>query len=437
MHASRTLMREYLKSLVGGGGVKVAALIVGFALQLLCVRIMGEEAYGHYIYAMTWLSGLLIVVVSAVDSSALRFIPQYDRPELATLKSGYLAWATKRMNRNLVLVIGGGVLMGMALAQMNANFSLGVFLVLMVSIYSSSRGMLFASSLQAMKHPVIAHFPRSVLLPVVAMAGLVVFYGLGLRIGAFEMACIYVVASYLAYFLVARMHGYANSDAIKEVGSFSESEQWRRFSNQMFLVGLLNLLLSRFDLLLLGAYVPAEEVGIYNVCARLAEICALALVVSNIWVGPMISRHFHRQEHAQLQHLLTYSGRLITAMTAIAVLGVVLFGPMVLGWYGPNFQDGYEALIILSVGQLLNALFGPVGFMLTMTGHGDVALRIYGIAVLVMTSASLLLIPSYGIDGAALASAFGVVTWNLLMCIYVVRRLKLDPTALGLLRGRL
>lgn len=430
-------MRDYLKSLVGGGGVKVLALAAGFALQLLCVRVMGEEAYGHYIYAMTWLSGLLIVVVSAVDSSAIRFISQYDRPDMARLKSGYLAWAMKRMDRNLAIVMIGGILMGIALARMNANFSMGVFLVLMTSIFASSRGALFTASLQAMKRPAMAFFPRSVLLPILAMAGLVLFYGLGLPIGAIEMACIYVVASYLVYVLIAKMHGWANMESLEKDDVFTEAEQWRRFSNQMFLLGVVGLVLSRFDLLLLGAYVPAKEVGVYNVCARLSEICALALVVSNIWVGPMISRHFHQQEHAQLQHLLTYSGRLVTALTAVAVLGVVSLGPVVLSWYGPNFQDGYEALIILSVGQLLNALFGPVGFILTMTGHSDAALRIYGIAMIVMTSASILLIPSYGINGAALASAIGVVTWNLLMCIYVAKRLKLDPTVLGLLRGRL
>ena len=430
-------MRDYLKNVVGSGGVKVTALVLAFLLQLLCVRIMGEENYGRYIYAMTWMLGLLLIVVSAVDSSAMRYISQYDRPDMDSLKSGYLTWATKRMNRNLAVVVGGGILMGAVLAHLNANFSLGVFLVLMTSIYASSRSRLFAASLQAMKRPAVANFPQSVLLPLLAMAGLMLVHGLGLPVGTVEMACIYVVASYLTYFWIAKLHGRGNPAATEGSKAFGESEQWRAFSNQMFLLGLAGLVLSRFDLLLLGAYVPAEEVCIYNVCARLAEICTFALLVSNTWVGPMISRHYHQQEHDQLQHLLTYSGRLVAALTTVAVLGVVFLGPVLLGWYGPNFQNGYKALIILSVGQLLNALFGPVGFMLTMTGHGDVALRIYGIAMLGMVLASLLLIPSYGINGAALASAIGVVAWNLLMCIYVTKRLKLDPTVLGLLRGRL
>ena len=429
-------MRDYLKNVAGSGGVKITALVLAFILQLLCVRVMGEEDYGRYIYAMTWMLGLLLIVVSAVDSSAMRFISQYDRPDMGSLKSGYLAWATKRMNRNLAIVIGGGILMGAALAHMNANFSLGVFLVLMTSIYASSRSRLFAASLQAMKRPAAANFPQSVLLPLLAMTGLMLVYWLGLPVGAVEMACIYVAVSYLVYFWIAKLHGRANPVASEEAGAFRESEHWRRFSNQMFLLGLTGLVLSRFDLLLLGVYLSAEEVGVYNVCARLAEVCSFALVVSNTWVGPMISRHYHQQEHAKLQHLLTYSGRLVAALTSVAALGVVLLGPLLLGWYGPNFQDGYVALIVLSVGQMLNALFGPVGFILTMTGHSDVALRIYGIAMLSMTSASLLLIPMYGINGAAVASVIGVVAWNLLMCIYVIRRLKLDPTALGLLRGR-
>ena len=113
----------------------------------------------------------------------------------------------------------------------------------------------------------------------------------------------------------------------------------------------------------------------------------------------------------------------------------VFRGDLVLSLFGPRFTAAHTSLIILSFSNILNVAAGPVGWLLLMTGHErDAALGVF-VATLVSLFLNVLLVGSYGIEGAALATAIGMVIWNLLLMLFVWRRLKLHSTILSDLRS--
>jgi O-antigen/teichoic acid export membrane protein len=113
---------------------------------------------------------------------------------------------------------------------------------------------------------------------------------------------------------------------------------------------------------------------------------------------------------------------------AVALIGL---GPRVLALYAPGFEAGYPALVVLVLGQALNALAGSVGLLLVMTGHdGDVAKVSAGVAVLNITL-NFALIPHFDMVGAAIASALSIVIWNFILVVVVRKRLKLNSSAIG------
>ncbi|WP_187367480.1 polysaccharide biosynthesis C-terminal domain-containing protein, partial [Haloferax sp. KTX1] len=68
-----------------------------------------------------------------------------------------------------------------------------------------------------------------------------------------------------------------------------------------------------------------------------------------------------------------------------------------------------------------------VGLFLTMTGFERETLLGHLAGLIVNVSASLILIPSYGAQGAAYAAAAGLLTWNTVLAFKVYRRLQLRP----------
>ena len=83
-------------------------------------------------------------------------------------------------------------------------------------------------------------------------------------------------------------------------------------------------------------------------------------------------------------------------------------------------------LVWLAVGQVVNALCGPVMYLLNMTGHERQAQRIVWIAAMGNLVMNVWAIPRFGIEGAAVATAFSMGLWNVAAAVAVKRLLGLS-----------
>jgi O-antigen/teichoic acid export membrane protein len=104
----------------------------------------------------------------------------------------------------------------------------------------------------------------------------------------------------------------------------------------------------------------------------------------------------------------------------VAVL--CLFPELVLSVSGPSFVAGAGTLIILSLGKFFSSISGSVGTILQMTGLQKYFQNILLLAAAINVVLNYLLIPYYGIEGAAIASLACVVFWNSVMVIVVKRK---------------
>jgi len=109
--------------------------------------------------------------------------------------------------------------------------------------------------------------------------------------------------------------------------------------------------------------------------------------------------------------------------------GVILLaiGKPVLWLFGPEFTSGYAAMFILIIGLLARALAGPLEGLLIATGQQNIAALAMGSVVLVNISFNLLLIPRYGLVGAAGATAIAFSIESILLHIFTKRILSTPP----------
>jgi len=97
--------------------------------------------------------------------------------------------------------------------------------------------------------------------------------------------------------------------------------------------------------------------------------------------------------------------------------------------FGPEYDASYGPLLILIAGQAVNSAAGSVGFLLNMTGHERDTAAGMGVAVALNLALNLALIPSWGILGAATATAFSMAVWNGLLWWRVWRKLGINSLA--------
>ena len=88
-----------------------------------------------------------------------------------------------------------------------------------------------------------------------------------------------------------------------------------------------------------------------------------------------------------------------------------------------------RCLCIVAIGQLTNAAFGSVAALLNMTGHEKDTMRGMFIAFVVNVVLNLVLVPEYGMVGAATATAISIFILNAVLRYYVKKRLGIESSS--------
>ena len=170
-------------------------------------------------------------------------------------------------------------------------------------------------------------------------------------------------------------------------------------------VQLVNLLSYRIELFILERYEGLSDIGIYSIAMQAAEaMWLIAAAVANAVTAPAV----HDTENAAARLVARAAGRALAYTAAVAVVvGIVApFGiPLILG---EAFGAADDALLLLLPGVVLYApVTVLVGYLSVRRGRPRLSLAVSVVGMALTLGAALLLIPRFGVAGAAVASTIG------------------------------
>lgn len=408
----------------------------GAALLLLAeavvARLLGISQFGTYAFASAWVFVLSVIATLGFNHALLRFVPTY----VAHADWGGLRGIMRRANLwVLATAIAMGALGSLLLLSLRdcclAQGSLPSLLIALLIVPVLALSGLRQAVLRGLGKIPQALAPEWLLRPLLLMALLYAATRLLPVPLSASMALVCALAASTGAFAVgAYWQRRALPGEMRVHAPVYRDRLWLGVAAPLLLLVGLNLVSSRFDVILLGMLAPIEQVGIYSAASRVADVVVFGLVSSNAVVAPLIARLHATGRHDELQRMVALAAKGICLLTLPLALLLLLFGRPILGLFGSGFEAGYPVLVILICGQLVNALAGPVGYLMTMTGHQTEAARIVGISAIINVALNGLLIPLIGMLGAAIATAVSTATWNLLMLSYVHKKLALKSSAL-------
>jgi O-antigen/teichoic acid export membrane protein len=193
----------------------------------------------------------------------------------------------------------------------------------------------------------------------------------------------------------------------------------------MLLSGSYSLFLAWTGTMVLGFFRPVEEAGVYEVVIKVAALITFTLTAINSIAASQFSETHAVGDMEGFRKVASHSKRLIFWSTFPVGLVIFLFPSAIISLFGNSISSvgsGPLALMIMVFGYLVNAVSGPVGTILNMTGHEVVYQNILLAAAVINILLCVLLIPQFGIYGAAFASSVSMTTWNLLSVYYVKKK---------------
>jgi len=188
----------------------------------------------------------------------------------------------------------------------------------------------------------------------------------------------------------------------------------------MLMTATMTFIIGQTGVIMLGMFRSEAEVGHYAVAVKLATLTAFILNAVNSMAGPKFSELFHSDKMDELFHVAKKSAKLIFWTTTPILLGFIILGKPVLDIaFGQEFTVAYPALVILVLGQFVNSISGSTGLFMNMTGNQLIFRNIIILAATLNIGINLLLIPHYGIYGAATAAMVSLMTWNIATLCYI------------------
>lgn len=158
-----------------------------------------------------------------------------------------------------------------------------------------------------------------------------------------------------------------------------------------------------------SATLGADEAGTFRVVTQIITIFTILSVTTDSYVAPRVAGDYRVQDNAAAWKRHWRATWLLLALGGPMLLAVILLAePLLSRGFGPEFANGAHALMIMAGAQMLLLARGPVGSMLSMSGNERTQLLFSAVALLLTFAASLVLIPRYGLVGAAWSYAIPV-----------------------------
>lgn len=178
-------------------------------------------------------------------------------------------------------------------------------------------------------------------------------------------------------------------------------------------------LLLSIDIILLKKYSNYSQVAFYATAVKLVLIVSTVLNTVNALFATQLAHLYELGDLRGLQVLVKRAARLIFVLSLIPLMVIFIFPESILAFFGENYIQASKALVILGVGYLISTITGVAAIYLNMTSRAHIFQYILLTAVVINLLLNLILIPAYGIEGAATASGVAIAFWNLAVIIYV------------------
>ncbi len=429
--AKSELGRYFLKGFSASLILRLLSIALSFATSVILARLLNLSDYGTYVYAVSWLNLLAVFALLGFDNVLIRDVSIYASQKQWHLLRGLLH------RGNQIGFIGSVVLFGLLLGTFplwRGELTQQDYLTLAIMLTALplvALSKLREAALRGLRKVVAGEIPEIIILPItfLLLVGSLFLFG---QVNLINVTIGRVVTYALAFgtgsFLLVR----SLTPEVRQSKPHFVTRTWMSSGLILMLAQGMKLIYQRTPIVLLGSLQGSDAVALFNAANRYTEMAALVLMLFNLVLSPVVASLYASGDIQRLQRIVKLIIFVSVLLSSPIIFGLLVYGSELLAVFGDEFVMAKNALSILTFGQIMNVLTGPAGVLLMMTGHERDTSVIIGVGAFTNIALNLIMIPLYGVNGAAIATAASLTIWNSLLAIQAYRTTHIDGTIVSL-----
>ena len=402
--------------------LRIGGQVMGFLMSFVVAHYFGAKGLGNYVLAIVVLRIFTLVSKLGLDTFSIRFIASFA-------KQG--KWKSIQLFRKKIITIVSITSLISSVVMFIFSFEianlvntrveyieLSSFFVLPMVFF-----MLHYQSLRGLKRIAEFSFFYRMSQATFSIAGLFLISQFiqsdKIPIYAYLTSlCTVSLLSYVSYYYwFNKKCNFGISEEIEDL----PLKKILKISLPLMFAQSVQFIMAWTDKLMLGNMLGPESVAIYGVAFRFSMGVSITLMAINSIASPKFAEKFSNNDISGMEKVAMQSAKLIFWTTIPLASILLVFPKFFMGIYGSEFLIGVEVLSWLIIGRVVNALSGSVGNLMQMTGQQNNYMKILMAGSIINVTLNYILIPIYGIKGAAFASVCSLSFWNLTM-VYMVKK---------------
>jgi O-antigen/teichoic acid export membrane protein len=410
-------LREMLIGSIIGLGIKVLAAISIFVMNIAVARTLGAAEAGLFFLGFTLATMAAAIGRVGLDQTIVRFVAA----QKATNSIGMLHGVYRKSIIWVSLASTGLAYLG----WININWLIKhlfdqpgfepvlrsfLLAIPLIALYTMQ-----AQALQGLRKIAKSMITLNVIVPAALLLMMLLspVTSATTLVGYFNIACLLTLGIGAVLWI--------QSAPLKTSKESFPSDLLRKTCMPLWAVAVLSQVVQWSSQLMLGAWSNSEEVAFFATAQRTAMLTSFVLFAVNAIAAPKFAAMYAKGDHDGLKRLAIISVRLMLLAAVPALALMLLFPEWLMSFFGEEFRVASTALVILALGQFVNIATGSVGYLLSMTGLERKVRDNAFLSALIGVTLGFVLIPSYGLLGASVATAIAIASQNLLG-VYQVRK---------------
>jgi O-antigen/teichoic acid export membrane protein len=405
-------------------GAKAGNILLGILFTPILVRLLGTNLYGRYATLLAVFALINVVMSSGTNDSVRKYLSEDRSSEWKSSVFGFHVRVAFVLGVGTALALVASAHFGIVHAVLGPEY---VALILIVAVYAVARQCreillrsLMGLKLERFSEPL--KFTHNFIKRGGALA--LVYNGLGVA-GIF-------VADILASLLVAAitiwiLSNYIDASAITSRESPVQYNEILRYAGGTILFFGLLTSLYQVDVLMLTLWTDSSTVGIYKGALTIAETLWILPTAIQLSMLQSTSEYWQKGKVDLINELSSRITRFVTLITVLMAIGLfVLADTFVPLYLGSEFESSITPLLYLLPGVVGFAIARPA--LAISQSKGDMRPIIVATfcCALINLLANVVLIPEYGMIGAAVGTSLGYGSLPLFQLV-VAKRFGYNP----------
>ncbi|MDQ1275600.1 MAG: hypothetical protein QG610_1175 [Euryarchaeota archaeon] len=422
--------------IVGGSGIILAGTFLGMLLDILIKKVMTSHLtpadFGTYSLALTVISITGAVATLGLNEGVPRYIAFFRGKQeeqkvheliISAILMGLIAGL-------LAILVSPSLFQSLAGEGFDAQGKiLSVIKILVFAVPFTILLNLTVAIYRGFDRTSVNMYFYNIIRPVslLGFASAAVFFGASLKGVVFAdlISMVFTFGIMSVYFIKKPPIKPERKLKFK----FSEpTKQLIRYSFPLLITATLLNLMSWIDTIMLGYFKPAEVVGVYNAVYPIVGFLSLVIASMGYVYVPVASKLWGLEKTQPVGSIYTVMTKWCFLLT-FPIFALIFVYPelLITKLYGAEYVGGATSLRILAMGFIANSYFGFNYHTLLASGDSDFLMKCSVASVGINAAINFMLIPEYGMIGAAIGTAVSYASIEVLMTLRAWKKQNMHP----------